>query len=81
MTSVGVAGIPAASLVAITLILTSLGLPLEGLGLILVVDRLLDMSRTTVNVFSDSVGAVLIARIEGEDGVLGEAAYKKPAGL
>jgi len=81
MTSVGVAGIPAASLVAITLILTSLGLPLEALGLILVVDRLLDMSRTTVNVFSDSVGAVLIARIEGEEGVLGEAARKQPAGI
>ncbi|MDD2892639.1 MAG: dicarboxylate/amino acid:cation symporter [Halothiobacillaceae bacterium] len=78
MTSVGVAGIPAASLVAITLILTSLGLPLEALGLILVVDRLLDMSRTTVNVFSDSVGAVLIARFEGEEGVLGEAARKSP---
>lgn len=78
MTSVGVAGIPAASLVAITLILTSLGLPLEALGLILVVDRLLDMSRTTVNVFSDSVGAVLIARLEGEEGVLGEAARKSP---
>ncbi len=76
MTSVGVAGIPAASLVAITLILTSLGLPLEALGLILVVDRLLDMSRTAVNVFSDSVGAVLIARLEGEDGVLGEVARK-----
>ncbi len=66
LTSVGVAGIPAASLVAITLILSSLGLPLEALGLILAVDRLLDMSRTAVNVFSDSVGAVVIARSEGE---------------
>ncbi len=74
MTSVGVAGIPAASLVAITLILTSLGLPLEAMGLILAVDRVLDMSRTAVNVFSDSVGAVVIARSEGEPNVLGEPA-------
>jgi Na+/H+-dicarboxylate symporter len=74
LTSVGVAGIPAASLVAITLILSSLGLPLEAMGLIMAVDRLLDMSRTAVNVFSDSVGAVVIARSEGESNVLGEPA-------
>ncbi|MFZ5466407.1 MAG: dicarboxylate/amino acid:cation symporter [Pseudomonadota bacterium] len=74
LTSVGVAGIPAASLVAITLILSSLGLPLEAMGLIMAVDRLLDMSRTAVNVFSDSVGAVVIARSEGEPNVLGEPA-------
>jgi Na+/H+-dicarboxylate symporter len=74
LTSVGVAGIPAASLVAITLILSSLGLPLEAMGLILAVDRLLDMSRTAVNVFSDSVGAVVIARSEGESNVLGKPA-------
>lgn len=72
MTSIGVAGIPAASLVAITLILGSLGLPLEAMGLILAVDRVLDMSRTAVNVFSDSVGAVVIARSEGEPDILGE---------
>ncbi|MEW5972703.1 MAG: dicarboxylate/amino acid:cation symporter [Pseudomonadota bacterium] len=74
LTSVGVAGIPAASLVAITLILSSLGLPLEAMGLIMAVDRLLDMSRTAVNVFSDSVGAVVIARSEGEANVLGAPA-------
>lgn len=65
-TSIGVAGVPAASLVAITLILTSLGLPLEGVGLLLAVDRLLDMTRTAVNVFSDATGAVILARWEGE---------------
>jgi Na+/H+-dicarboxylate symporter len=74
LTSIGVAGIPAASLVAITLILSSLGLPLEAMGLIMAVDRLLDMSRTAVNVFSDSVGVVVIARSEGEPNVLGEPA-------
>lgn len=66
LTSIGVAGIPAASLVAITVILSAVGLPLEGVGLILAVDRLLDMLRTAVNVFSDSCGAVMIARSEGE---------------
>jgi proton glutamate symport protein len=70
LTSIGVAGIPAASLVAITIILTAIGLPIEAVGLILVVDRVLDMCRTSVNVFSDSCGAVLIGRFEGETGIL-----------
>ncbi len=60
-TSIGVAGIPSASLVAISIILVAVGLPAEAIGLLLVVDRLLDMMRTAVNVFSDSVGAVVIA--------------------
>jgi Na+/H+-dicarboxylate symporter len=67
LTSIGVAGIPSASLVAITIILSAIGLPLEAIGLILVVDRVLDMCRTSVNVFSDSCAAVTIARLEGEE--------------
>jgi proton glutamate symport protein len=70
LTSIGVAGIPAASLVAISIILTAVGLPLEGIGLILAVDRVLDMCRTSVNVFSDSCGAVVIGCLEGENGIL-----------
>jgi Na+/H+-dicarboxylate symporter len=66
LTSIGVAGIPAASLVAISVILGAIGLPLEGIGLLLVTDRVLDMVRTAVNVFSDSCAAVIIARSEGE---------------
>ena len=66
LTSIGVAGIPSASLVAIAVILGAVGLPLEGLGLLLVTDRVLDMCRTAVNVYSDSCGAVTIARLEGE---------------
>lgn len=66
MTSIGVAGIPSASLVAIVLILSTIGLPLEAVGLILAVDRVLDMCRTSVNVFSDSCAAVMIAKSEGE---------------
>jgi len=45
---------------------------LEAIGLILAVDRVLDMCRTSVNVFSDSCGAVIIARLDGEENVLGE---------
>lgn len=67
LTSVGVAAVPQASLVAIVVILEAVGVPLEGMALILVVDRVLDMARTAVNIFSDSCGAVVIARTEGED--------------
>lgn len=66
LASVGAAGIPMAGLVVITIILSAVGLPLEGVGLIVAVDRILDMFRTTVNVWSDSCGAVIIARSEGE---------------
>ncbi len=71
VTSIGVAAIPSASLVAIAIILAAVGLPVEAIGLILAVDRVLDMCRTSVNVFSDSCGAVIIARRTGEEGVLG----------
>ncbi|MGA7800704.1 MAG: dicarboxylate/amino acid:cation symporter [Gammaproteobacteria bacterium] len=74
LTSIGVAAVPAASLVAITVILAAIGLPAEAIGLILAVDRILDMFRTAVNVFSDSCGAVLVARLEGESGVLAPSA-------
>ncbi|MGE4585709.1 MAG: dicarboxylate/amino acid:cation symporter [Mangrovibacterium sp.] len=70
LTSIGAAGIPMASLVMITVILTTVGLPLEGIGLIMAVDRILDMFRTAVNVWSDSCGAVIIARSEGEETAL-----------
>lgn len=65
-TSIGVAGIPAASLVAISVILPAVGLPIEAIGVVWVTDRILDMCRTSVNVFSDTVAAVVIARSEGE---------------
>jgi Na+/H+-dicarboxylate symporter len=66
LASIGAAGIPMAGLVMITIILTVVGLPLEGVGLILAVDRILDMFRTATNVWSDSCGAVVIAKSEGE---------------
>ncbi len=67
LTSIGVAGIPAASLVAISIILAAVGVPLEGIGLLMVTDRILDMLRTAVNVFSDSCCAVVVASSEGEE--------------
>ena len=67
LTSIGVAGVPAASLVAITLILSVLGLPAEWLAIILAVDRILDMCRTSTNVTSDLTIAAIVARSEGEE--------------
>lgn len=79
LTAIGVAGIPSASLIAIAVILGAVGLPLEGIGLVLAVDRVLDMCRTSVNVFGDSCCAVTVARLEGEDGVLGQPALRRAA--
>ncbi len=67
LASIGAAGIPMAGLVVITIILRVVGLPLEGVGLILAVERILDMFRTTVNIWRDSCGAVIIAKSEGEE--------------
>jgi proton glutamate symport protein len=66
LAAIGAAGIPMAGLVMMAVVLNAVGLPLEGIGLILAVDRLLDMFRTTVNVYGDSCGAVIIAKSEGE---------------
>ncbi len=70
MASIGAAGIPSAGLVMMLAILSVLGLPIEGAALLLAVDRPLDMLRTVVNVWSDSCGACVIARSEGEEGPL-----------
>jgi len=65
-TSIGVAGVPAASIVAIFLIMGVLGIDPSYIGLVWVVDRVLDMCRTSVNVFSDTCAAVIIGKTEGE---------------
>jgi Na+/H+-dicarboxylate symporter len=70
LASIGAAGIPAAGLVMISIILDAVGLPLEGIALILAIDPVLDMCRTAVNVWSDSCGAVVIASREGETEIL-----------
>ncbi|MBU8933705.1 MAG: dicarboxylate/amino acid:cation symporter [candidate division Zixibacteria bacterium] len=61
LASVGAAAIPEAGLVMMSLVLTAVGLPLEGIGIILAIDWFLDRCRTTVNVWGDSVGAAVIA--------------------
>jgi len=66
LASIGAAGIPSAGLVMMLTILAALGLPLEGAALLLAVDRPLDMLRTSVNVWSDTCAAAVIARTEGE---------------
>jgi len=67
LTSVGVAGVPSASLVAIAVILGAVGLPMEAIGVLLVFDRVLDMARTSVNIFGDACCAAIVARLEGEE--------------
>jgi proton glutamate symport protein len=76
LTGIGIAGIPSASLVGIAVILGAVGLPLEGIGLVLAVDRILDMCRTTVNVLGDSCATVTVGRLTGAAGILGEKALK-----
>ncbi|HEU5137327.1 MAG TPA: dicarboxylate/amino acid:cation symporter [Steroidobacteraceae bacterium] len=70
ITSMGIAGIPAASLVGIAIILGAVGLPAEAIGVLLVFDRILDMCRTAINVLADAACTVIVARLEGETGVL-----------
>ncbi|MFZ2340705.1 MAG: dicarboxylate/amino acid:cation symporter [Bacteroidales bacterium] len=66
LAAIGSAGIPMAGLVMMAVVLKAVGLPLEGIGLLLAVDRILDMFRTTLNVYGDTCGAAIIAKSEGE---------------
>jgi Na+/H+-dicarboxylate symporter len=77
LASIGAASIPMSGLVMMSIILGAVGLPLEGVGVILAVDRVLDMFRTMVNVLSDSCGAVIVAKLDGED-VLNPAGRSSP---
>ncbi len=62
---IGTAGVPAGSIPVVALILGMVGVPVEGIGLILGVDRFLDMCRTTLNVTGDLAAAVVVSRGEG----------------
>lgn len=66
LASIGTAGVPGAGLIMLTLVLTSVGLPIEGVAIIAGIDRILDMARTTVNVTGDAMTSVLIAKSENE---------------
>jgi len=67
LASIGAASVPMSGLVMMSIILGAVGLPLEGVTLVLAVDRILDMFRTMTNVLSDSCGSVVIAKTEGEN--------------
>ena len=66
LASIGAAAIPGAGLVTMVIVLKAVNLPLEGIGMILAVDRILDMFRTAVNVWGDACGAAVVANLEGE---------------
>jgi len=66
LAAIGTPGMPQAGLFTMVIILEAVGLPVKGVGLILAVDRVLDMMRTVVNVYGDLTGAVIIAKSEGE---------------
>ncbi|OIJ17626.1 dicarboxylate/amino acid:cation symporter [Anaerobacillus alkalilacustris] len=65
LASIGTAGVPGVGLIMLTMVLTSVGLPVEGVALVLAVDRILDMTRTAVNITGDAACAVVVS--SGED--------------
>ncbi|MFQ6112666.1 MAG: dicarboxylate/amino acid:cation symporter [bacterium] len=66
LASIGAAGVPGVGMITLALVLKTVGIPLEGIALILGVDRILDMCRTTVNVTGDASCAAVVASTEGE---------------
>ncbi|WP_057830675.1 dicarboxylate/amino acid:cation symporter [Colwellia sp. TT2012] len=66
LASIGTAGVPGVGLIMLAMVLEQVGLPVEGIALIIGVDRLLDMTRTAVNVTGDSMVSVVIAKSEGQ---------------
>jgi len=81
LASIGTAGVPGAGLIMLSLVLTTVGLPLEGIALVAGIDRILDMARTTVNVTGDLMVSLLIGKSEGELNQQiynGEQAYQAP---
>jgi Na+/H+-dicarboxylate symporter len=66
LASIGTAGVPGVGLIMLSMVFTQVGLPVEGIGLILGVDRLLDMLRTAVNVSGDAVVSTIVAKSEGK---------------
>jgi len=75
LASIGTAGVPGAGLIMLSLVLTSVGLPLEGVALIAGIDRILDMARTALNITGDCSVSVVVAKSEGE---VDEVAYNTP---
>ena len=67
LASIGTAGVPGVGLIMLSMVLTQVGLPIEGIALIMGVDRILDMTRTAVNITGDAVCTLIIAKTEGEE--------------
>ena len=76
LASIGTAAVPSAGLITLTMVLTQVGVPVEGIALIFGIDRLLDMMRTAVNVTGDGVTACVVAHSEG---ILASSAAESPA--
>ena len=81
LASIGTAGVPGVGTIMLSMVLSQVGLPLEGIGMILAVDRIVDMGRTTVNITGDLVCSVIIDRIEkraenAEEKIQGKVAAK-----
>lgn len=66
LASIGSVGVPGAALIVMTMVFQAVGLPMEGIALVAGVDRILDMARTPLNILGDAVGAVVVAKSEGE---------------
>ena len=66
LASIGTAGTPGAGMIMLAMVLTSVGLPVEGIALIAGVDKLFDMGRTTLNITGDATCALWISRVERE---------------
>lgn len=66
LASIGTAGVPGVGMIMLSMVLQSVGLPLEGIGLIMGVERIIDMFRTTVNVMGDNICTLIIANSENE---------------
>jgi Na+/H+-dicarboxylate symporter len=66
LASIGTAAVPGVGLITLAMVLEQVGLPVEGIGLIIGVDRLLDMVRTSVNVTGDATVSVIVAKSEGQ---------------
>ncbi len=66
LASIGTAGVPGAGLIMLSLVLTTVGLPIEGLAIVAGIDRILDMARTSVNVCGDLMVTILVGKSENE---------------
>ena len=66
LASIGTAGVPSVGLITLAMVLRQVNLPVEGIALIMGIDRILDMTRTAVNISGDTIGSIIIAKSEGE---------------